>query len=151
MGCFPSWEFWQAPDSTKNQGSLYYLQCMYCSFVQYVQTVAVVHVSYCFELVLLTNTREVQPESVATMKGLQKPRRFMQLHRPHWRWNSKDVSPRPEDVDSFARDMPSFRAAPPGPTQYDNDERRFRPKDEVGAEYVLEETPRALGLRKWLT
>ncbi|KAF6837853.1 hypothetical protein CPLU01_02739 [Colletotrichum plurivorum] len=72
------------------------------------------------------------------MRGLHKPRGFMQLHRPHWRWRSKDVSPRPEDVNSFARDMPTFRAAPPGPTQWDENEQRFRPEDELGAEYTTE-------------
>ncbi|KAF6818910.1 hypothetical protein CSOJ01_01567 [Colletotrichum sojae] len=77
------------------------------------------------------------------MRGLHKPRGFMQLHRPHWRWKSKDVSPRPEDVNNFARDMPTFRAAPPGPTQWDENEQRFRPEDELGAEYDLEQIIKA--------
>ncbi|KAI8667599.1 hypothetical protein NCS56_00897000 [Fusarium sp. Ph1] len=69
------------------------------------------------------------------MRDSNSPPRHSFLHRGLLRSKAHTRSPSPKMVDNFLRRrVDSFRAAPPGPSQYDDREERYKAQDSIAVE-----------------
>lgn len=77
-------------------------------------------------------------EPTIAMRDSNSPPRHSFLRRGLLRSKAHTRSPSPKMVDKFLRRrVDSFRAAPPGPSQYDEREERYKAQDSIAVEYVI--------------